>query len=246
MSSRRALLAAAALSLLPGLARAQPAYPALPISSLRPGDALPAWLKPQVFANQPRHTRFELVRDEGRTVLRALAEASASGLVRTLRIDPRTHPVLVWRWKVANLLEKSDLATRAGDDFPVRLYVTFDLDLATLSFGERLQLSAARAIWGDALPLAALCYVWDTRAPPGTMVPNAYTDRVRMVVVESGPSRLGRWIEYERDVDEDFRRAFGAQTPSIAGLIVSADTDNTGERAESWFGDAEFRPRRPS
>lgn len=43
-----------------------------------------------------------------------------------------------------------------------------------------------------------------------------------------------------------FQLAFGMQTPIINSLIVSADTDNTGERAESYFGDAEFRPLRLS
>jgi hypothetical protein len=43
-----------------------------------------------------------------------------------------------------------------------------------------------------------------------------------------------------------FGLGFGMQTPIINSLIVSADTDNTGERAESYFGDAEFRALRLS
>ena len=38
----------------------------------------------------------------------------------------------------------------------------------------------------------------------------------------------------------------GAEAPPVNGLVVSADTDNTGEAAESYFGDIEFRAPRPS
>ena len=131
-------------------------------------------------------------------------------------------------------------------DFLARLYLSFDLDPATLDLGERMKLVLARAIWGERMPLAALCYVWDSRLPVGTIAPNAYTDRVRMVVADSGPAELGRWVSRERNVAEDYRRAFGTEPPIVDAIIVSADTDNTGETAESYFGDAEFRPLPPS
>jgi hypothetical protein len=243
VNSRRAFLAFSLGCVFLKRAEAQGKIDALPFSSLKPGAPLPGWLEPYVFPDQPRHTEFAFVADEGRTVLRARAAASASGLVRALRVDPRAHPVLAWRWKVMSLVQKGDMASKAGDDFPARLYVTFDLDPATLEFGTRMKLALARAVWGERLPLAALCYVWDRRLPADTIAPNAYTDRVRMVVADSGAARLGRWVAHERDVAADYRRAFGAEAPPINGVIVSADTDNTGETAESYFGDVEFRSR---
>jgi hypothetical protein len=216
---RRSFLALTA-ALLPLRAWPQAAIEAMRFSALQPGAALPGWLKKQSFESIPRHTEFALVADEGRTVLRARSQAATAGLSRELKVDPRSRPLLAWRWKVMNLLQRSDLATKSGDDFPARLYVVF---------GRR-----------------ALCYVWDSRQAVGTIRPNAYTDRVQMVVADSGPSQLGRWVAYERDFAEDFRRGFGTEAPATSGVVVSADTDNTGESAESYFGDIEFRPRRPS
>ncbi len=246
MIGRRGFLAFAGALFLPRLGCAAEAVEAMRFSALRPGEVLPGWLKPYAFEGRPRHTEYALVEDSGRTVLRARAEASTSGLVRELRVDLRSHPLLAWRWKVARLLGRSDIAKKDGDDFPARLYVTFDLDIATLPLGERVKLRIARALWGEQVPLAALCYVWDTRAPQDTIAPNAYTDRVQMVVADSGPALLGRWVERVRDVGADYRRAFGADAPLVNGVVVSADTDNTGETAESWFGDIEFRSRRIS
>lgn len=247
---RRLLLAAAAWPLARAWASdAAASLPALPVSTLAPGAPLPAWLEPYAFEDRPRRTEFALVRDAGRTVLRARANASTSGLIRRLRLDPNAYPLLEWDWKVTRLLEGSDIATRAGDDFPARLYVTFDVPLEQFNPLQRLFLALARALWGEALPLAALCYVWDGRAPRDTIVPNAYTDRVRMVVAESGAARLGRWLHMRRNVADDYRRAFGSDDPEVArrpvppvnGIVVSSDTDNTGERAEAFFGDVHFR-----
>lgn len=220
MNRRRRVAAFLLFVPFAGRSFAQAAVAALPFSGLPPGAPLPDWLRPQTFANRPRHTEFTLVADEGRTVLRARASASTSGLVRELSVDLRAHPILAWRWKVMNLLAGGDMATRSGDDFPARLYV---------AFGRR-----------------ALCYVWDARLPVGTVAPNAYSDRVQMVVADSGAAALRRWVQRERNVAEDFRRGFGSEPPPVTAVAVSADTDNTGESAESFFGDVEFRARPPS
>jgi hypothetical protein len=69
---------------------------------------------------------------------------------------------------------------------------------------------------------------------------NAYTDRVRVVVAQSGADALGRWVEIERNVAEDYLAAFGESPPPVIGIAIATDTDNTGERAVAYYGDAEF------
>jgi len=252
MDRRRRLLLAAAAAWPLARARAAEArqrLAALPISTLAPGAPLPDWLEPFAFEDRPQRTEFALVRDAGRTALRARAHASTAALVRRLTLDPNALPLLEWDWKVVNLLERSDPETRAGDDYPARLYVTFDVPLEQFDPVQRVLLALARALWGETLPLAALCYVWDTRAPVGRILPNPYTERVRMVIAESGPARLGRWTRVQRNLADDYRLAFGGDSPEVArqpvppvsSVIVSSDTDNTGENAEAYFGDVWFR-----
>ena len=244
--NRRHFLAASGLALLPlGVAAQQPSA-AMRFSALQPGAALPPDYQVFTFRGHRRHTEYALVAEEGRTALRARSDAAASGILRRWHVNPRALPALSWRWKVTRLIEKSDFARRAGDDFPARLYVNFDLDARTLPLTERAELRVARLIYGPDVPAAVLCYVWDARAPTGSIVRSPYTGRVRLIVAESGPARLGRWLAYERDVAEDYRRAFGAEPPAISGVVVMTDTDNTGESAGTFYGDVEFRPRRPS
>ncbi|MBZ0248772.1 MAG: DUF3047 domain-containing protein, partial [Burkholderiales bacterium] len=176
----------------------------------------------------------------------AAGTAAAGTVAHDLAAVPAAAPVLAWRWKVDRVVEKADLATKAGDDFAARVYVFFDVPVESLSLGARMKALVARAIWGEKLPTAALCYVWDNRHPTGTRAWNPYTDRVRTVVLRSG--RPGAWAEESRDLEADFREAFGAQwpgpVPRVTGVAAGNDTDQTGEAVTAWFGDFRLE-RRP-
>ena len=238
---RRRFLAACAATLAPRAGLAEASVEVMRFSALQPGAALPAGFRHLVLSSQKRETEYTLVDDGGRTVLRARANSSGSGIIREIRTDPHRHPLIAWQWKVMRVLEKGDLKTRAGDDYPARLYLTFDVAAESLSTSERLQLGLARMMHGPDVPAAALCYVWDTKAAAGTIAPNAFTDRVRMIVVDSGAADAGRWRKHERNILADYRAAFGGDAPTMNGVIVSTDTDNTGETAETYYGDVEFR-----
>jgi hypothetical protein len=231
-----------ALAILPALAAALAIASAAggiaPFSTARPGAALPAGWK-VLSLPKVRAPEFALVADEGSTVLQSRAQSAAGTVTFALDASPAELPVLSWRWKVDRVLERADLATRAGDDFAARVYVFFDVPAEELPMGARMKIFLARAIYGREIPAAALCYVWDNRHPPGTTGWNPYTDRVRTVVLRSGSP--GAWAAESRDLDADFRSAFGSQwtkpTPHVTGIAVGNDTDQTGESVTAWFGD---------
>jgi hypothetical protein len=211
-----------------------------PFSTEAAGATLPSGWQAVTFRHIPRHTSYELVADQGVTVLRAKTEASASVLAKPVAIDPKTYPILRWRWKVANLIEKGDPSRKSGDDYPARVYVTFEQDPARGNLVDRARAAVIRALYGVEPPYAGLDYIWERRLPRGTVVPNAYTDRVRMIVVESGADRVGQWVTEERNVYEDYKRAFGEEPTAISGIAVMTDADDTGERATAWYGDISF------
>jgi len=209
-------------------------------SSAKAGAALPVGWLPLSAAGSAIPTRYTLVDDRGTTVLRAEAKAAASALSHPVSVDPAATPWLRWRWKISTLIEQADLRTREGDDFPARLYVMFDYPLEKLSFAERSKLRLARALFDPNLPAATICYVWDGKASAGTIAPSAYTNRVRLIVVESGSARVNRWVDVERNLATDFRAAFGEEAPAVTAIAVAVDTDNTGAFATTYFGDISF------
>jgi hypothetical protein len=148
--------------------------------------------------------------------LRAVADNSASGLFYRIEYDSASEPILAWSWKVDNIVAKGDARTKAGDDYPARIYVVFP----SLLF------------WKT----RALNYVWANRLPTGAAIPNSFTGNAMMVAVESGPAHLGQWRSYSRNIHEDFRRYFGHEPPKVGAIAIMTDTDNTGERASACYG----------
>ena len=71
-------------------------------SAAPPGQRLPAGWTHQTLPSVERPNRFDLVVDEGVTVLRVLSDHSASSLAVVQRVDPAATPLLRWRWRVSN------------------------------------------------------------------------------------------------------------------------------------------------
>lgn len=218
-----ALAALATLPMLaPGTARAE----ALAPLAGPPGAVPPA---PWAFAGLPDQalpaTRFMLERHEGATVLRVQAAASYGNLVHALVGVPAGR--LSWRWRVDQALAAADLRRREGDDVALKVCALFDMPRAAVPFMERQLLRLAESRSAVALPSATLCYAWDPSWPEGTLLPNAYSRRVRYITL-GGPLRA--WQTVRRDLAQDFIRAFGdesATVPRLLAIAVGADADNT-------------------
>jgi hypothetical protein len=224
-------------------ARAGDVLPVGLFSAAKAGGELPAGWKPLAFSGIDARTEYSLVEDAGRVVVRSESRASASGLLREIEIDPAVYPVVEWRWRVANVLEKGDVTRKSGDDYPARLYITFGYDPEQASLLQRVRYETLRLLYGEYPPVAALNYIWASRAPAGTLAPNPYTQQTQMIVVESGAAFVGEWRVERRNLAEDYRRAFGREAPRISGVAIMSDTDDTEESAVAWFGDIVFRSK---
>lgn len=206
---------------------------------------LPAGWEPLHFKKKERHTLYELVEDNGYRVIRAVSDASSSGLIRKMDIDPYEYPIISWRWKISNTYEKGDVSRKEGDDYPARVYVTFAYDAKDVGFFEKAKFQTARLFYGEYPPIAAINYIWGSKTEKGAVIPNAYTKRVMMIVVESGEERNGVWVEYERNILEDYKLAFGKMPPRISGVAIMTDSDDTKEATTTYYGDIYFKKNEP-
>jgi hypothetical protein len=92
---------------------------------------------------------------------------------------------------------------------PLRVLVAFDGDVATLPDAERKRASRAKNLAGREIPCAVLMYIWTEPVPAGTVIPSAHTSQVKILAVASGPAGLGRWQTVQRNVADDYRKAYG-------------------------------------
>ncbi len=213
-----------------------------PFSRAMPGKELPPGWKEFRLAPHKRLTEYTFVQDGDRVVLNARADGAASALVYDVKFDVRSAPILRWRWKIAGLIEGADNRVASKEDSPVRIVLGFDGDKSKLTLQERASAAIAKRVTGRDLPYAELVYIWSNRAPVGTVIENPHTHRVEMIVASSGSAGVGAWQTLSRNVVEDFRRAFDEEPGLLTDVAVLTDTDNTGGKAEAWYGDIQFQP----
>jgi hypothetical protein len=195
-----------------------------------------------VLHARKKPTVYGLVDDGSGVALCAHATASASGLMTRMRRDPAATPKLTWRWKIQSLVEGADLSNRKADDAPVRLIAAFDGDVASLPIPEQMFFERVKLFTGRDLPYATLMYVWDNRLPLESIVENAYSRRVRQLVVASGPNGVGQWQHLQRNLVDDFRRVFGEAPGPLVGLGLMTDSDNTAGEVSACYGDLVLSP----
>jgi hypothetical protein len=183
-----------------------------------------------------KSTRYRAVRLDGRDAILSESDSAASMLRQHLRVEPSDLGKLGFSWKVPMMIAGADMTQRDSDDSPVRVLLAFEGDRSRFSAKNAMLSELALALTGEPMPYATLMYVWGTHSPPESVVINPRTDRIRKLVIESGPARLGRWLDYERDIRADFEKAFGEAPGALVGIAIMTDSDNTRQKASAWYG----------
>ena len=215
-----------------------------PFSGAALGDPPAVWK----YVSLPKKiaTKFTVVELGGAHVMKVEAVDSYGNLVHAVHHQATEATELSWRWRVDQLTDAADLTTRAGDDSPAKICVFFAFDASQLSLGERTKLSVAQSLSGQDVPTESLCYVWDNKLAVDTAMANAFTKRVRFIVLDSGTAKLGQWVSQRRHVVADYLKLFGdeaqGKVPEITGVAISADADNTHGHMLSYFGDVQLSP----
>lgn len=186
--------------------------------------AAPLQFAPQdMLAWQREQFRGETVYELDGDALKARCSNSASGLFLRQPIDLRLTPIMEWSWRVDAVLAGSvDEKSKAGDDFPARLYVVRD---------------GGMAVWRT----EAINYVWASTVPAGSSWPNPFASQAQMVALRSGaPAAPGQWVTERRNIREDFRRYHGRDVETIDAVALMTDCDNRATAAEAWYGPLRF------
>ena len=167
----------------------------------------------------------ELVRGEADTAIRFRSDGTSFALYRDVVVNVEAAPMLSWSWKVVRLPAHGDVRQTATDDQAAQLSVVFPRWPAPRTSSD------------------VVGYVWDTTAPAGTIVTSSKAPNVRIIVVESGPARLGAWQHYQRNVHDDYVALCKMQPPRAGLVALMTDANDTASTAEAFVGEIVFAPR---
>ena len=91
--------------------------------------------------------------------------------------NPKTHPVLTWRWRLRSVPE--------GSEFIAAVYPSLDVDLMFIPVNTK--------------------YVWSLTKKVGTVIEGGMFGSTEMVI-RSGAEPIGEWVEETINVYEDFKQ----------------------------------------
>ena len=174
---------------------------------------------------------------DGRPVIQADADNAVSLYRRRVQVAPGELGRMTFSWMVPALIEAANLSRSDAEDAPARIVLAFDGDQSKLSFASRLLFDLLEAVMGEAPPYATLMYVWDNRAPVESVIPAGRTDRIRKIVVDSGPTQTSVWRMHDRDIASDYRRAFGEDPGLLTSIALMTDSDNTRSTTRAYYGE---------
>lgn len=233
-----------------GAALAQAMPPRLPGLLSADGLALgPDW---RVTGFPQRRTRvpvtlFEAGEVDGQPAVRVETDASYGALVHAWQGQAPGR--LQWLWRLDQPLaggRPPDLTIRSGNDAALKVCVMFDHPWEQVPFLDRAALRIARAVSGERLSTATVCYLWDSGRPATLQGTSPHTRRVRFFSVQGKGSPLGQWVGESRDVAQDFITLFADELPGgkatpkdavppVIAVAIGADSDDTASRSTGWI-----------
>ena len=232
LPARRTIVVIALATALLGACGTPVQLPSTPLPT--PGSAETDWQHVRLPGKRATEYRWEQF--DGRRTLAARSDGSASMMRRSMPVASNSLGRLNFSWQVMELMADSDVATAETEDASARVMLAFGGDVSTLPLHTRLLFELSHTLSGEEPPYATLMYVWDNKAPVGSVIVNPRTDRIRKIVVDSGPGGLKRWRDHRRDVVADFRRAFGEEPGPLLAVALMTDSDNTRSKSRAWYG----------
>ncbi len=171
--------------------------------------------------------RYRVVEEDGKKYLRYSGmDAMHIGLPihDTSEIDLASHPILSWEWRVHAVPTGGNEDVEKLNDTAASIYVVFELS-------------------GIFRIPKVIRYTWSSTLPKGTFLSKG---KQKIIVKETGTSRMGEWIQFDRNIVEDYRDFFGEEPPKrpLAILILS-DANNTGSFAFADYGSVMFKRINP-
>ncbi|MBI4553755.1 MAG: DUF3047 domain-containing protein [Candidatus Latescibacteria bacterium] len=162
---------------------------------------------------------YSVQQEDGNAYLHARDDGASVILRKELRSwNPKQYPILTWRWRARVLPKGGDERRRETNDSANAVYVVLSEN------------------WFH-IP-RTLKYVWSTTVPVGTVYRRPGIGWPYVIVLQSGPQRLGSWVSERVNVYADYRRLFGEEPPARAvGIGLMTDQNSTRAGSEGDYDD---------
>ena len=161
-------------------------------------------------------TIYSIGNNDKGNFLKSIADNSASGLGKEIKIDLNKTPFINITWKVEKDLSGIKENTKKGHDYAARVFVIKKTGATPLSN-------------------RAINYVFSSNNNVGSNFPSPYTKKSIDNVLASTKDNLNEWVTVKANVKEDFKRFHNLEVNELDGLAIMSDTDNSKMKSIAYF-----------
>jgi hypothetical protein len=161
----------------------------------------------------------------GKGIIKAESVGSRASLFKEIGEKQRNFSVLSWGWKVSNVVRSAIETRKDRFDAAARVMVIFGKEKGFGIFG-----------MGEPTGLK-IEYIWATRLPKGHMFDHPGEKNCKVLVLESGNRKAGQWVYEKRNLQKDFKTAFGTEPSKILAIGIQTDTDQSNEMVTAYYSD---------
>jgi hypothetical protein len=162
---------------------------------------------------------IKLEKEDDIYALHLISEQSSFGVAKNVNIDIKEYPYINFRWKVIELPRNGDFRKKETDDQAAQIYVAFGTFKLTAKI---------------------VGYLWENKAPKLTTGVSPAWSKTRLIVLESGPEKIGKWVCEKRNIYNDYKELFEKEPPEARLISLYINSQHTKSRAESYFGEIYF------
>ena len=171
--------------------------------------------------NAKENTTYTIGKNDKGNYIKAVADSSASGLGKKVKIKLNVTPIINITWKVEKDLSGIDEQTKKGHDYAARVFVIKKTGATPLSN-------------------RAINYVFSSNNEIGFNSPSPYTKKSIDNVLSTTKNNLNKWVTVKANVKEDFKKFHDLDVNELDGLAIMSDTDNSKMIAIAYFQNIYF------
>ena len=166
-------------------------------------------------------TIYSVGSNENGNFLKAVADNSASGLGKEVKIDLKKTPFINISWKIEKDLQGINENSKKGHDYAARVF-------------------AVKKTGATPLSNRAINYVFSSNSEVGQSWPSPYTKKSIDNVLSTTKDNLNEWVSVKANVKKDFKKFHDLDVKELDGLAIMADTDNSKMKSISYFQNIYF------
>jgi hypothetical protein len=159
--------------------------------------------------------------NENGNYFKAIADNSASGLGKEIKINLNKTPFINITWKIEKDLSGIKETTKKGHDFAARVFVI-------------------KKTGATALSNRAINYVFSSNNKIGFNSPSPYTKKSIDKVLATTKKNLNEWVTVKANVKEDFKKFHELDVDELDGLAIMSDTDNSKKKSIAYYQNIYF------